>query len=707
MTDPASQKPPSGHLARRWSWLLAGLVILPLALALAGLVLLKTHDYNQLKPRLAQAVREATGRELTLAGSLSLRVSLHPRLVVEDIALANASWASRPQMASLRRLEIEVELWPLLTRRQLVVERLVLEDAELWLESDANGRTNLEGLAPSPAAPPGAGQEAPRAAASQEVGGLDWVHFRRIEVKQARLEWRRPGREPWRAFLKALDLEQASRAEPLAVMALGSLGERDFDLRGQVREPAQPGQPWSLQAAWRQPGLELDLEGQVNDLLAAKGLDLGMDLRAADLAGLAPGAPAGPGRLRGRLSDPRPSTYRLEGLRLESPLGGLTGWTEVDLTGARPRLAAQVASPALDLGPLWSPGTAVSGQPPPGGAAGGPRPVKVFSPAPLPLSWTETLDLELKLEAGAVRMPRLDLAEVDLTLRLQQGGLSLEPLKARLAGGPGQARLSLTPWEGRHQAWLRLHLRQCQIGQVLRRAGAEEAVSGELEAQVDIRGQGDSLAAILGSLEGKALAAVRRGRLHQKHLGLWGSDLTGGLASALGDLAGGQEGSDLHCLVLGLVAKDGQAQSTALALDSQRLVMLGRGRLNLKTEELELALRPFPKAGLTAPGGLGLGLGNLTRSFKLSGPLAQPRLTLDEREVLSALGKALAGLAALGPLGLAAALTTSGPADSRLCQEAWAAASRGVPYEPQSGLTQPLERLGEDLGGALRRLLPR
>ncbi|MBI5521400.1 MAG: AsmA family protein [Desulfarculus sp.] len=692
---------------RLWPWLLASLALLPAALILFAYYLVITHDYNELKPRLAQAVKEATGRELVLAGPLGLRVSFHPRLVLEDISLANPAWASRPHMASLRRAEIEVELWPLLRRRQLVVERLTLEGVELWVESNASGNTNLDDLLPGPAATPRTGQQALETTASQEAGGLSWLSFRRVEIKEARLEWRRPGHDPWLAHLKSVHLEQPQEAGPIGMAAMGSLGDKSFDLSGQAQEPAQPGRPWAIKASWRQPGLELDLEGQVNDLLAGKGLDLGLDAKVADLAALAPKVLSGPGRLRGRLSDPRPAVYRMEGLQLDSPLGALAGWAEVEMDADRPRLSGQVASPALDLAPLWGPSQPAPQASSAGAPGGGRRPGKVFSDDPLPLAVLKALDLDLKLEASAVRMPRLDLAEVAMTMRLGQGGLSLEPFKARLAGGPAHLRLTLTPQGAGQQALLWLKLNQCQIGQVLRRAGAEEVISGEMEALVECKGQGDSLAAIMASLEGKAMAAVRRGRLHKKFLGLWGADLTGGLLNALGDLASGDEGSLLHCLVLGLVAKNGQASTTALALDSQRLVLLGRGRLNLKTEEMELAARPLPKEGLAAPGGLGVGLGNLARPFKLSGPLAQPRLTLDEREVLVTLGKALGGLAALGPLGLAAALTSSGPSDSQLCQEAWAAASQGMPYEPKTGITQPLERLGEDLGGAVRRFLGR
>jgi hypothetical protein len=135
--------------------------------------------------------------------------------------------------------------------------------------------------------------------------------------------------------------------------------------------------------------------------------------------------------------------------------------------------------------------------------------------------------------------------------------------------------------------------------------------------------------------------------------------------------------------------------------------LLGRGTLNLKNEEIDLAWRPLPKAGLTAAGGVGLSLGQLAKPFKLTGTLAQPRLSLDEAQILATLGKTLGGFAALGPMGLAGGLVSGGEVDSQLCREAMAAANRGVPYEPKAGVANSLQRMGESLGHSLQKLLVR
>src|SRR6185436_246306 len=59
-------------------------------LIVAGLaVFLLTLDVNQYKGRIAEAVKDATGRELTIKGDIKLSLGLTPSLVVNDVSFQN------------------------------------------------------------------------------------------------------------------------------------------------------------------------------------------------------------------------------------------------------------------------------------------------------------------------------------------------------------------------------------------------------------------------------------------------------------------------------------------------------------------------------------------------------------------------------------------------------------------------------------------
>ena len=138
MPDPGPLPPPRRR--RRWPWVAGAavglLVVLP---AIGAGIALARFDPDSLKPRIEAAVQQATGRRLTLAGPIGLKLALVPTLTVEGAALANMPGGSRPEMARVRRVEVELALLPLL-RQRVEVRRLRLVEPDILLETDAAGR---------------------------------------------------------------------------------------------------------------------------------------------------------------------------------------------------------------------------------------------------------------------------------------------------------------------------------------------------------------------------------------------------------------------------------------------------------------------------------------------------------------------------------------------------------------------------------------
>jgi uncharacterized protein involved in outer membrane biogenesis len=127
----------------RWKWFFGICVLLIIALMAAGYVYLNTFDYNKLKPRIARMVKDATGRELNLAGEIDLAIGFSPALVVTDIAFANASWGSQPQMIRVEKLDAQVRLLSLL-KREVEVKNISLTGVDVLLEKDPEGQKNWD-----------------------------------------------------------------------------------------------------------------------------------------------------------------------------------------------------------------------------------------------------------------------------------------------------------------------------------------------------------------------------------------------------------------------------------------------------------------------------------------------------------------------------------------------------------------------------------
>lgn len=108
------------------------------------------------KARLIEQVRRATGRELTIAGPVSLAWSFSPTIALSDVSLANPPGFAQSRMAHVDRVEVQLALAPLF-HREIDVTRIAIATPSVRLERDAAGRSNWDFRPPStPAANPSA-----------------------------------------------------------------------------------------------------------------------------------------------------------------------------------------------------------------------------------------------------------------------------------------------------------------------------------------------------------------------------------------------------------------------------------------------------------------------------------------------------------------------------------------------------------------------
>src|SRR5271154_5305882 len=124
-------------------------------LVVAGAVALRTIDFDgRFKTLVAGAVERATGRKLTINGTVKLSVLPLPALTVQDVSLANTPWGADPDMVRLGELSARVYLVPLLLGQGLHIDSLLLKDVTVRLQTDAQGHGNWEFAAPAATAPP-------------------------------------------------------------------------------------------------------------------------------------------------------------------------------------------------------------------------------------------------------------------------------------------------------------------------------------------------------------------------------------------------------------------------------------------------------------------------------------------------------------------------------------------------------------------------
>ena len=257
----------------------------------ASAVFLARFDPNSLKPRIEVAVQQATGRTLALNGPIRLTWSLWPTLALTNVALANPPGFSRPEMATLQRLDVQLALLPLLHNR-IAITRLDLQHPDIMLEQDAQGRANWV-FTPAP-------KQAP--ATPAQSGGTpkpgDRVSVSDVRIADGTLTWRddRTGRTTT-LTLARLTATAASPDAPLHLAMTAAYGSVPFTVGGDVGALLRLQQPntttpWPIKLNLAVAGATTSVDGSFTKPLQGRGYTLAIDATIPDLASLAPLLPA-------------------------------------------------------------------------------------------------------------------------------------------------------------------------------------------------------------------------------------------------------------------------------------------------------------------------------------------------------------------------------------------------------------------------------
>ena len=115
-----------------------------LGLVIVGLVIfIVTMDLNQYKPKIEQAVKDASGYDLKINGDIS--TSFSPvGISVADVSLAAPS---QKAFATFKSFDVALEIMPLL-KQEVKVNYVVLSDLNLVIEKQKDGKTNFDVAAP-------------------------------------------------------------------------------------------------------------------------------------------------------------------------------------------------------------------------------------------------------------------------------------------------------------------------------------------------------------------------------------------------------------------------------------------------------------------------------------------------------------------------------------------------------------------------------
>lgn len=298
---------------------------------------------------------------------------------------------------------------------------------------------------------------------------------------------------------------------------------------------------------------------------------------------------------------------------LELGIGGIeaTGELTVDATAARPKVTGRLTSDTLDLSALLPATTGAKA-----------LPDRLFPTARLPLKIPGGVDARIELRASTLKLPKLDLRDAEGVLALENATLSVDALRARIAGGTVEGRITLFGASDPPVAELRAIFTGIAPEQV-EQVAASGTIRGALtDMTLNLRGSGQSVADMLGSSNGEMLVSVGPGEFGEAATGASFLDAVFGVLRGFNPLSVKQDRTQLQCAVLNFRVQDGVAANpTGVAVQTDSFNVLGGGTVDLKTERIDLAGKPKRrKKGV-------LGLLGVEAAVSVGGTLRKPEVT--------------------------------------------------------------------------------
>jgi uncharacterized protein involved in outer membrane biogenesis len=601
-----------------FTWTLASLVVLLVVLVL----IIAFFDWNRIKPPLNAKVSEELHRPFAINGNLEVVWQREPEeggwrawvpwphVVAQDLSLGNPDWSKKPQMVTLKRVELRISPLALLAQR-VVIPRIDLTEPNADLQRLADGRANWT-FKFDP--------KDPNAEPSSWVVDIGAIGFDKGHVilddqslkTQLDLIIDPLGKPiPFSDIVgdKAAKTASEKGASPqdyaFALKVKGQYHGQTLAGEGKVGgllALQDAARPFPLQAKVNIADTRVELAGTLTDPLNLGALDLRLKLAGTSLGNLYPltgvTLPDTPpyetdGHLIAKLHEADGAVFRYEEFNGKIGQSDIHGSLTYVASQPRPKLSGSLVSNQLlfaDLAPLIGADSNAK-QKARGGESNQPAdkvlPVEEFKTE----RWRD-MDADVEFTGKRiVHSEKLPFNDLYTHLILTDGVLSLEPLRFGVAGGNLDAQIRLNgrtePLEGQ----AKLTARKFKLKQLFPTFEPMKTSFGELNGDADITGRGNSVAKLLGTANGNLKMLINDGAISRELMELVGLNVGN---YVVGKIFGDKE-VKINCAAADFDIKTGLATTRLFVFDTENAIVYIDGTADMATEQLDLTITPESK----------------------------------------------------------------------------------------------------------------
>ena len=583
----------------------AAAVLLGSLVAIAIVAL--AFDWNWLRGPLERYLSDKSGRRVTI-GELHVTPGLVPTIRLRGVHVENASWAERRPMAVAGEAAFTVSLESM-WKDAPVISRLVLVDADVDLERQANGLRNWRLTNP-------------------EYRGPGKVRLLVLEAHRSRI----------RFVNREAQLELIGTSTPLAQHEPGPRGETltsTITLEGEYQGAKFSGSAlggafvsfresdrfFPLRGHLVSGTTRLDFDGVFADLYDLGPMDADVRLSGPSLSKLHPfiplhTAPSRPYRFEAHVKQAR-DIYDVARLRGTIGNTDLAGEARFDRSRDRPFVGAALRSERADYIDL----AALIGVRSTSEARGTHDETgqSLFPARPFPVDALKSFDADLALSARRLRTEgKAAVGDVHIAVHLAGGVAKTQTLDIGVGGGRVTGAVAYDAASAPPSGRVLLDLHAVKLEEILAALSLPARASGALNGRVELKGRGASVAALLASSNGSVRFKVSGGRIPN----VLDAKLALNPLTVLGAKLSGKPDVPVHCAAAAFDVRGGVGELRTIALDTDRTRVAGRGRVDLGDERLDVLLTPQPKRP---------GIFDRREAIRVHGPLRDLKVTLEKR----------------------------------------------------------------------------
>ena len=265
--------------------------------------------------------------------------------------------------------------------------------------------------------------------------------------------------------------------------------------------------------------------------------------------------------------------------------------------------------------------------------AGKPRTDRVFSDQPLPFEKLLLANINIRLHLKDIVRNKKRLKEALIKANLTEGKLTATILKHSLVQGEFVADLVVDASNKETtDITIRLNVPQIELSEIVIADSGAAAVKGPLTIDIKLHSRGNSVAQIMGSLNGNIKLLMEQGSADAKALDMF----VGGLSAMAGTIFTDKSSkTTINCAISDLIVVDGILTPQLAVLDTQFSTVFADGQADLKNEQLNIEVTPVAK-GVTL---------SVAFPVHLQGTFGNPQIQIEKTDALLKSGEIWATVA--------------------------------------------------------------